>query len=636
MNRTPKPLLDSIRGPEDLKGLKLSQLQELCGEVRRDLIEVVRELPCGGHFGANLGTVELTVALHYLFDSPADKLIWDVGHQAYPHKMLTGRCDQLGTIRQTDGLAPFCKTAESVHDPFGAGHGGTSISAATGYAVARDLAGENHHVVAIIGDGSLTAGMSFEGLDHAGGLDTRLIVVINDNGMGISPNVGALSHYLTQIRVNKSYNHLKERVEKLLHKLPLGDEVIEGIERADITLRHAILPAVYFEDLGFEYLGPIDGHSLDALLRTLTFAKSRQRPVVVHAMTEKGKGYPAAEADAGRMHAVKPASGGPKVAAYTDVFVEMFDRLAERDERVVGITAAMLDGTGLVKVKDKYPTRVLDVGMAEQHAVTLAAGLAMGGRRPVAAIYSTFLQRAYDQIVHDVAIHNAPVIFCLDRAGCVGNDGPTHQGMFDLAYLRHIPNLVIMAPKDENELRHMMHTALLHTDSPAAGPIALRYPRDNVFQLEPARELEQLPLGRGELLRQGEGTAVLGIGVMASLADQAADVLAAEGLRLTVANARFVKPLDAELIVSLARTHQRLVTVEDHAVTGGFGSAVAELLAPLGPTCELHLIGVPDEFVEHGDRADQLRHYGLDPAGLTERLRAIDKGESAAGLKLVG
>ncbi|NUP99145.1 MAG: 1-deoxy-D-xylulose-5-phosphate synthase [Armatimonadetes bacterium] len=603
MSRTAKPLLDSIGGPEDLKGLSLTQLEQLCRDVRQDIIEVIRELPCGGHFGANLGTVELTVALHHLFDSPTDKLIWDVGHQAYPHKMLTGRCDRLHTIRQLDGLAPFCKTAESPHDAFGAGHGGTSISAAVGFAAARDLAGDDHHVVAIIGDGSLTAGMSFEGLDHGGGLNTRLIVVVNDNGMGISPNVGALSHYLTQIRVGKGYNYLKEQFESLFHRLPLGDEVIHGVERVDQTVRHAMLPSVYFEDLGFQYLGPIDGHSLDTLLRTLRFAKSSKRPVVVHVMTEKGKGYADAEADAGKMHAVKPASSGKKVKAYTDIFVETFDLLAERDPRVVGVTAAMLDGTGLVKLQDKYRARIFDVGMAEQHAVTFSAGLAMGGQRPVAAIYSTFLQRAYDQVLHDVAIHNAPVLFCLDRAGCVGNDGPTHQGMFDFAYLRHIPNLVVMAPKDENELRHMMHTAMLHFDSPAASPVAIRYPRDNVFELAPA-ELEALPLGKGEVLREGAGTAVLGIGVMASLAAEAAELLAAEGTNLTVANARFVKPLDRELVLDLARRHERLVTVEDHAVQGGFGSAVAEVLATSGLPCLLQILGVPDEFVEHGDRAD--------------------------------
>ena len=634
MSRTPKSLLDRIGGPQDLKQLTVTQLKTLCGEVRQEIVEVIPELPCGGHFGANLGSVELTVALHYLFDSPTDKLIWDVGHQAYPHKMLTGRCDRLSTIRQQDGLAPFCKISESEHDIFGAGHGGTSISAAVGFAQARDLAGEESHVIAIIGDGSLTAGMAFEGLDHGGGLPSRLIVVVNDNGMGISPNVGALSGYLTQIRVNKGYNSLKEQVESLLHKLPLGNEVIAGVERVDQSLRHAMLPQVWFEDLGFEYLGPLDGHDLEHVLRTLTYAKTCDGPVVVHLQTEKGKGYAKAEADEGKMHAVKPASNGPKVAAYTDIFVEMFDRLADRDERVVGVTAAMLEGTGLAKLTSKYPGRIFDVGMAEQHAVTFSAGMAMGGRRPVAAIYSTFLQRAYDQVLHDVALHNAPVIFCLDRAGCVGNDGPTHQGLFDFAYLRHIPNLVVMAPKDENELRHMMHTALAHTDGPDAGPIAIRYPRDKVFELEATLELQSLPIGKGELLREGQGTAVIGIGVMATIAQQAAELLAQEGIDLTVVNARFCKPLDTELILDVAAKHERVVTVEDHARLGGFGSAVAEVLAPTGQT--LQILGVPDEFVEHADRGEQMAHFGLDVDGLVKQLRAIHHGEVPAQLKLVG
>lgn len=624
MTRSQKPILDGLTGPADLKPLSLEQLHQLCDEVRRDIVEVIPQIPCGGHFGANLGTVELTVALHYLFDSPRDKLIWDVGHQAYPHKMLTGRAHLLGTIRQAGGLAPFCKAAESEHDIFGAGHGGTSISAAVGFARARDLAGDDHHVVAIIGDGSLTAGMAYEGLDHGGSLDTPLIVVVNDNGMGISPNVGALSDYLTRIRVGKGFSSLKDHVEALLHKLPLGDEVIEGIERLDQAARHAFLPNILFEDLGFEYLGPISGHSLETLIKTLRYAKSRRRPVVVHLQTEKGKGYEPAEQDPGKLHAVKPSSaGGPKKLAYTDVFVQMFARLAERDERVVGITAAMLEGTGLVKLQGKYPDRIVDVGMAEQHAVTFAAGLALGGRRPVAAIYSTFLQRAYDQIIHDVGIHGAPVFFCLDRAGCVGNDGPTHQGMFDFAYLRHIPGMVVMAPRDEVEMCHMMHTAMLHLDSDAAGPIAMRYPRDNALGAELPAELVKLALGRGEMLREGERVAVLGIGTMATTALAAAEALADEGIDLTVANARFVKPLDRELILDLAARHDRLVTIEDHAALGGFGSAVAEVLAQSEVDGRLTIVGVPDSFVEHGDRKDQLAWFGLDVEGVTHRLAEL-------------
>jgi 1-deoxy-D-xylulose-5-phosphate synthase len=636
MSRTPKPLLETIQGPADLKGLSFAQLQQVCNEMRQDLIEVIPALPCGGHFGANLGTVELTVALHYLFDTPTDKLIWDVGHQAYPHKMLTGRLAGMPTIRQTNGVAPFCKTAESPHDVFGAGHGGTSVSAAVGFALARDLAGENHHVVAVVGDGSLTAGESFEGLDHGGSLKSPLIVVVNDNGMGISANVGALSDYLTQIRVGKGFNWLKEHAEGLLRKLPLGEELVGSVELLDRSMRHALLPSIYFEDLGFEYLGPVDAHCLDSLVRTLRFAKSRRKPVVVHILSEKGKGYEPAESDPGKLHAVKPKSTGPKLKAYTDVFVEVFDRLATLDPRVVGVTAAMLDGTGLAKLVDKYPGRVLDVGMAEQHAVTCCAALAMGGRRPVAAIYSTFLQRAYDQVLHDVAIHNAPVIFCLDRAGCVGNDGPTHQGLFDLAYLRHIPNMVVMAPRDEVELGHMLYTALKHTDSPAASPLAVRYPRTSVEGLDLPDSFRQLEIGRGELLREGQGLALLGIGTLVNTAVEAADALARDGLTLTVADARFCKPLDAELILDLARRHDDLVTIEDHVVQGGFGSAVAELLATSDVDCRLTILGVPDEFVEHGEREDQLAWYGLDVAGLIRTVRGIVEGESTQALKLVG
>ena len=635
MERSRKPILDSLRGPQDLKGLSIEQLRTLCGEVRRDLIEVVPSIPCGGHFGANLGSVELTVALHYLFDTTRDKLVWDVGHQSYPHKMLTGRCAQLPTIRQTGGLAPFCKPAESEHDHFGAGHGGTSISAAVGFALARDLAGLDHQVIAVIGDGSLTAGMSFEGLDHGGSLETGLIVVVNDNGMGISPNVGALSHYLTQIRVNRGFTFVKDRFEELLGRFPLGSEMIEGFGRIDQTMRHALLPQVYFEDLGFEYLGPVDGHSLDALVSTLRHASSLGRPVVVHCLTDKGKGYAAAENDPGKLHAVKPSSNGPKTKAYTDIFVDMFDQLAARDERVVGVTAAMLEGTGLAKLQSKYPRRILDVGMAEQHAVGMSAAMAMAGQRPFAAIYSTFLQRGYDQVLHDVALHNAPVVFCVDRAGCVGNDGPTHQGLYDFAYLRHIPNLTIMAPRDENELRLMMHSALAYTDAEPGGPVAIRYPRDGIFGLEPLQHFEVLERGRGEILREGERTAVLGIGVMATFALQAAEKLAESGLELTVADARFVKPLDRELILKLSASHERLITVEDHSVSGGFGSAVAELLATSETNCRLHLLGVPDQFVEHGNRSDQLAWYGLDPAALQETLQALHEGREPAALKLV-
>lgn len=635
MARTTKPLLESIRGPGDVKRLNISELRQLCAEMRQDLTEVVTALPCGGHFGSNLGTVELTVALHYLFDTPTDKIVFDVGHQSYPHKMLTGRLAELPTIRQTNGLAPFCKPAESEHDAFGAGHGGTSISAAVGFALARDQQGQNHHVVAVIGDGSLTAGQAFEGLNHGGDAGTRLIVVVNDNGMSISPNVGALSRYMTELRVGKPYTTVKRYFEDAVRRLPLGEDALSALERIDVSMRQAILPHSYFEDLGYEYLGPIDGHEVDLLIRTLRYAKTRQGPVVIHVLTDKGKGYEPAECDPGRLHAVRPKSSGPKTLAYTDIFVEGFRRLAREDKRVMAVSAAMLDGTGLANVVDEFPGRVLDVGMAEQHAVCTAAALAVGGQRPIAAIYSTFLQRAYDQVLHDAALHKAPLILALDRGGLVGNDGPTHHGLYDYAYLRHIPHMSIMAPANEVEMLHMMRTALSYVDGPVHGPVAIRYPRTAVEGLDLPAELVDLPWGKGEIVREGQRVAVLVAGTLLSGVVEAAEILAREGHEVTVANAKFIKPLDEELVRDLAARHDVLITVEEHAVVGGFGSAVAEVLAQVASDCRLEVAGIRDEFVDHGERADQLAWHGLHVDGLVARLRAAWAGEDDISAKSV-
>jgi len=611
-------ILDHIRGPQDLKGLSLKEMEQLAQEVREELINTVTRV--GGHFGSNLGVVELTIVLHALFDSPKDKIIWDVGHQAYPHKMLTGRRERMGTIRQKGGLCGFCVRSESPHDIFGAGHGGTSISAALGFAKARDLLGRREHVVAVIGDGSFTAGMALEALDHAGELGTDLLIILNDNGMGISPNIGALHRYLVKLRSDPHYRKAKELFEEFMHFMPLGDAMVDALERVKGSIKQFFQPRVIFEDLGCTYLGPVDGHNIADLRDILENAKQLKGPIVVHVVTVKGKGMPEAEQNPVGYHAIKAvgAPGGKKLPSYTDVFVETLIELARRDERIVAVTAAMLEGTGLVKFQKEFPHRCFDVAMAEQHAVTFCAGMALGGLRPVAAIYSTFLQRAFDQIVHDVCIQNIPVVFAIDRAGLVGNDGPTHQGVFDLSYLRCLPHMVIMAPKDENELRHMLKTALEYTD----GPIAVRYPRDTVLGLEPPERLECLPIGKGELLREGRHVALVAIGTMVQNALQAAELLAAEGIEAAVVNARFVKPLDKELIRQVAEATGAVVTIEDNVRMGGFGSGVLEFLSEAGLySVRTLVLGVPDRFIEHATREEQLEECGLDPRSIAQRVK---------------
>ena len=633
-------LLDKIDGPADLKGLSDEQLQQVAQEVRDLIIETIGEI--GGHFGANLGACEIAVALHSLLDSPRDKILWDVGHQAYPHKVLTGRRDQLGTIRKYEGLAPFCAIHESEHDIMGAGHASTSVSYAVGLKEAmRRGVGEDGKVVAVIGDGALTGGVSFEALLNAGGLDEPIVIVVNDNGMSIAPNVGALSRLFNRMRLNPKLYHAREDAEETLTRLPAG--IGSKIERFGPILKESLkaywAPGLFFEELDLAYVGVVDGHDVKALRQAIGEALQADRPVVVHCKTVKGKGFvPAEEGGLEGMekwHAAKPgsivnglaapkkpngkSSAAPKPPQYTQVFGEALVKEARRDERVLGITAAMNSGTGLNLLQDALPERYYDVGIAEQHAVLFAAGLALQGAKPVAAIYSTFLQRGYDQIVHDVCLQNLNVVFAMDRAGLVGDDGPTHHGAFDISWLRCLPNIVLMAPRDEALLVHMLHTALRHDD----GPVALRYPRGEAEGVPLPLKPERIEIGRGELLREGERVAFLGYGYGVSVALGAAELLAeGRGVDATVADARFAKPLDADLVERLAAEHDLLVTVEENVLSGGFGSAVLELLADrdqLGGTRVLR-VGLPDAYVTHGKPALLRAEVGLTPEAVADRV----------------
>lgn len=592
-------LLSRISGPKDLKRLNLQELQQLAGEIRELIVETVSKT--GGHLGPNLGAVEIALALHSVLDAPNDKIIWDVGHQAYPHKLLTGRRSRFHTLRQYGGISGFPVRTESPYDAFGTAHGGTSISAAVGYAIARDRLGEDYAIVTVTGDGALTAGMAFEALNHAGDLGLGIVVVVNDNEMSISPNVGALSEYLTRLRTDPTLNKAKHEIESLIARIPaIGGSMVKAGERLREAMRHLVAPGAFFEELGFKYYGPIDGHNIELLQRVIREAVQARRPVVVHAITEKGRGYAPAERDPGKLHAIGKASSNGKSAkkqlSYSQIFGDCLADLAETDPRIIGITAAMASGTGLDRFEARHPDRFVDVGMAEQHAVTFAAGLACGGMRPVVAIYSTFLQRAYDQIIHDVAIQNLPVTFAIDRAGLVGDDGPTHHGCFDISYLRAVPNMVLMAPKDELEMRDMLHTALT-LDCPAA----FRFPRGAGRGLSIDGPPETLPIGKGETLREGDDVALVAYGTMAYEALRAAEILSRQGVEATVVNARFAKPLDEELIVSVAQRCGRLVTIEDGALPGGFGSACLELLAERGLThVKARRLGIPDRFIEHG------------------------------------
>jgi 1-deoxy-D-xylulose-5-phosphate synthase len=608
------PLLSRIDSPHDLRALATGELGTVCAELRDYLIQTVATR--GGHFAAGLGTVELAVALHYVYATPDDRLVWDVGHQAYPHKVLTGRRDRLGTIKQKDGLAPFPTRSESPYDTFGVGHSSTSISAALGMAVAAQQQGSARRVVAVIGDGAMTAGQAFEALNNAGSLKADLLVVLNDNDMSISENVGALSNYLARILSSRKYAALRETGKKALRRMPNAWELAR---RSEAYMKGMVLPGGLFEELGFNYIGPIDGHDIGALVTTLRNQRLLKGPQFLHVVTRKGKGYAPAEADPITWHgpgAFDPASGtifkersaGP---TFSQVFGDWLCDMAAQDPKIVAITPAMREGSGLVEFSRRFPERYFDVAIAEQHAVTFAAGLACEGLKPVVAIYSTFLQRAYDQLVHDVALQDLPVVFAIDRAGLVGSDGATHQGAYDISFLRCIPNMVLMAPADEDECRQM-----LYTGTTLCGPSAVRYPRGVGDGTSPVSQMSALPIGRGVIRREGgSGLALLVFGTLLGPALTLADRLDA-----TVVNMRFIKPLDTDLLMAIAGRHSALVTLEENAVAGGAGAAVAEALAAAGVTIPLQLIGIPDEFIEHGSRNDCLVAAGLDPAGLARRI----------------
>lgn len=619
-------LLSKIGQPSDLKQLTDVQLNELAAEIREFLLKTVAQT--GGHLASNLGVVELTLALHTVFQSPVDQIIWDVGHQSYIHKMLTGRFSRFETLRQYKGLSGFPKPEESVHDIFATGHSSTSISVAIGLAKARDLLGRNNKVIAVIGDGSLTGGMAFEALNHLGHLQSDLIIVLNDNEMSISKNVGALSRYLTRLRLNPRLRRLKTEVQELLHKIPrLGPVTVRTLEKLEDSISYLVIPGMLFEELGISYLGPIDGHNITDLKLHLKQAALHKGPVLVHVLTTKGKGYELAEKNPQRFHGTGPFEldngrkiGGSMSASFTEVFSKTIVEIARKEPKILAITAAMADGTGLIDFAKEFPERFFDVGIAEEHAVTLAAGLAKKGFRPVVAIYSTFLQRAYDQIIHDVCLQELPVIFMLDRAGLVGPDGPTHHGVFDLSYLRHIPNLTIMAPKDGNELQDMFFTALQLN-----GPVAIRYPKRDGLKLIEGEGPKKLLYGRGEIIQQGQAVALIAVGTMVETAVHAGRRLQKNGIDCTVVNARFVKPLDEELLLRLATSHQNIITIEENVIAGGFGSAVAEFLAAKGLTgVNLKFLGLPDQFITHGPTELLLRNCGLDVEGVCRAVRELN------------
>ncbi len=616
----PIELLHQIHGVADLKALRRDQLPQLAREMRQYLIQTLA--PIGGHLGAGLGVVELSIALHYLYNSPDDKIVWDVGHQAYPHKILTGRLDQMPSIRQYGGLCGFTCRSESEHDAFGAGHASTSISAAYGIAVGRDLKHEEHHAIAVIGDGALTGGMAFEALNHAGAHNNRLLVILNDNEMSIAPNVGAMSAYLAKIITGKTYTGMKDATKKMLEKVP---GALEAAKRVEEHVKGLITPGTLFEEMGFRYIGPIDGHDFDHLMPTLENCKDLDGPILLHVLTKKGFGFTPAEDDPETWHGLGPyniedgipikSDGTPP--SYTHIFGTTLADLADRDDRICAITAAMPGGTGISIFEQRHPTRCFDVGIAEQHAVTFAAGMATEGLRPVVAIYSTFMQRAYDQIIHDVCIQNLPVVFCLDRAGIVGADGATHTGMFDIAFLRCLPNLTIMAPRDEVELANMLATAFT-----LDGPVAIRYPRGNGVGTE-AKKATPISVGKAELLQQGEDGLLITVGTRAEDAMHAAKSLAEVGSHYTVLNLRFIKPLDVEAIRIHLKPGKPLVVVEEGVASGGVGEAIATLALSYGWQGPFAHIGMPDEFPEHGPQERILHDLGLDADCITGTLKRL-------------
>ncbi len=618
-------LLDSIDSPRDLRKLDRRQLPQVAQEIRDQIIDVVSRV--GGHFGGNLGVVELTLALHYMFDTPRDQIVFDTGHQSYPHKLITGRRDTFHTIRQHNGISGFCKREESEYDVFNAGHASTSISAAVGISLARDFRKESYRVVAVIGDGALSGGIALEGLNQAGHLKRKLMIVLNDNDMSISTNVGAMSGYLNQIIKGQRYHQAKDLAKGVMDRIPLIGGKLHGLAHdMEQVLKNMVVPGTLFEELGFKYLGPYDGHDLPGLLQIFEANRDYDGPLLIHVITKKGKGYTPAENKPIWSHGVNPfdiptgevrKSDKPQPPSYTAVFADALIELARHDPKIVAVTAAMPEGTGLDKFGKAFPERMFDVGIAEEHAVTMCGGMATQGMKPVAAIYSTFLQRAFDQVFHDVAIMDLPVVFALDRGGIAGADGPTHHGIYDMAYLRVFPNMICMAPKDENELRHLLKTAL-----ECGHPASLRYPRGNGAGVALDAELKALPIGKGEVLREGDAATIFAIGNEVWPAMYAADILAKDEINVTVINARFIKPLDDELILQYCKPNSRVITVEEGSLAGGFGSAVMERCEQLGiRDVDFHRIGIPDEYVHHGSQDVLRAQYDLHPEGIARRVR---------------
>lgn len=627
---TKKNILDTINSPADVKRLSIPELKQLAEEIRQFLISVISRT--GGHLAPNLGVVELSLALHRVFSTPEDKIVFDVGHQSYIHKILTGRREAFATLRQYGGLSGFPKRTESEHDAFGTGHSSTSISAALGMAVARDLQGADYDVVAVIGDGSMTGGMAFEALNNAGTLHKKMIVVLNDNEMSISKNVGAMSEYLYQLRTGETYNKIKNDIEGWLKNVDFGSDVLKALRRLKGSVKYLMVPTSIFEELGFTYLGPVDGHDVEGLIDILQAARKINGPVMVHVLTKKGKGYKPAEESPNKFHGTGPyeIATGKKITnpnapiTYTEVFGKTITELADADKKIVGITAAMPDGTGLTTFAKAHPERFFDVGIAEQHAVTSAAGIAAAGFKPVAAIYSSFLQRAYDSVLHDICIQKLHVTLCLDRAGLVGDDGYTHHGVFDYAFLRSIPNMTIMSPKDENELRHMLKTAVDFD-----GPISIRYPRGSGVGVDISEPVHTLPVGKAGVLHEGKDVCIWAIGSMVQSALDAADALAERGISVGVVNMRFAKPLDAELLFECAQKYGKLVTMEEGVLAGGVGSAVLEALnsKQLLQQCQVLTLGIPDEFVLHGDKKLLFRDLALDVPAIVKQITELVKGK---------
>ena len=619
-------VLDMVNSPGDLRLLNKGQLRLLAGEIRHKIINTVAKT--GGHLASSLGVVELTIALHYAFNSPIDKIVWDVGHQSYAHKLLTGRNSSFHTLRQHGGISGFPKREESIHDAFNTGHSSTAISAALGIAKARDLKNENYNVIAVVGDGALTGGMAFEGLNQAGHLKTDLIVVLNDNEMSISKNVGALSPYLRKMITHPRYKHARKNIETFLKRW--SKKAAERAFALEDTIRALSGPGLLFKEMGFKYFGPVDGHDIGALIRLFYNIKGIKGPILLHIITKKGKGYAYAEEEVTKFHGISQfnVENGEKIKSsamtYTDAFSNALIDLAKEDKSIIAITAAMASGTGLDRFAREFPRRFFDVGIAEQHAVTFAAGLAANGFKPIVAIYSTFLQRAYDQIIHDVCLQKLPVVFAVDRGGLVGEDGATHHGCFDLSYLRHIPNMVVMSPKDENELGHMLKTAVDYN-----GPVAVRYPRGSIIGVKPDKRFKRLEIGKGEVLKRGSDAVIFGINKYVYEALKAAKELEKEGINVCVVNSRFIKPLDEELIINLAKKIKNVVTIEENALQGGFGSAVLELIEREGIKANVKRIGIPDKFIEHGPVEVLRQKVGLTKENIVKVVKELIKNNKS-------